>query len=190
MMSKDSSNLTHVLRLQDKRCNTAFCLAVAAGSVDIAKIMIRNDSSLPEQLGFQGKTPLYYAVLFGHQKMALYLYSQPSLIPKEDLRGLFFTCINIGLYGEFKITPPFLIIILVSSHALIDFFFSYTLCINLFVNNYFSNCKAVKSYNSRVVVMIWKLPYVSFPLSLLIFFCYFYIFKVTILSFVYYIFYS
>ncbi|KAI5311413.1 PREDICTED: ankyrin [Prunus dulcis] len=91
------------LTLQDGRGNTAFCLAAAAGSVDIAKLMIRKYARLPEQVGAGGKTPFYFAALFGHEKMAMYLYSQS---PYSQLRRLeenppweFFTCINTGLYG-------------------------------------------------------------------------------------------
>lgn len=92
-------DLITVLRLQDGRGNTAFSAAAAAGSLEIAKIMMRHDPSLQEELGGDGKTPFYIATLFGHQKMASCLYSQQPLL-NEDLRGVFFNCINTGLYGE------------------------------------------------------------------------------------------
>ncbi|XP_040368963.1 uncharacterized protein LOC121051084 isoform X2 [Rosa chinensis] len=85
------------LRLQDETSNTAFCLAAAAGSLEIAKIMIRKDPDLPGLLGSKGRTPLYFAALFGHQKMAACLYSLAS--KEENLQELFFTCIKSGLYG-------------------------------------------------------------------------------------------
>ncbi|KAM5552398.1 hypothetical protein ABKV19_026975 [Rosa sericea] len=85
------------LRLQDETSNTAFCLAAAAGSLEIAKIMIRKDPDLPGLLGAKGRTPLYFAALFGHQKMAACLYSLAS--KEENLQELFFTCIKSGLYG-------------------------------------------------------------------------------------------
>ncbi|CAB4298569.1 unnamed protein product [Prunus armeniaca] len=85
------------VRLLDERGNTAFCVAVAAGHVKITKIMMRKDSELPKQLGFERKTPLYHAASFGQQKMAWHLYSIMS--SEENLPRLFFTCINSGLYG-------------------------------------------------------------------------------------------
>ncbi|CAL9004127.1 unnamed protein product [Prunus brigantina] len=84
------------VRLLDERGNTAFCVAAAAGHVKIAKIMMRKDSELPKQLGFERKTPLYHAASFGQQKMAWHLYSNMS--SEENLPRLFFTCINSGLY--------------------------------------------------------------------------------------------
>ncbi|KAL6288530.1 hypothetical protein ACE6H2_006040 [Prunus campanulata] len=87
------------LRLVDERGNTAFCVAAAVGYVKIAEIMRRKDPGLPKQRGFEGHTPLYIAALFGHQKMASYLYSEPAYRDsQEDLARLFFTSIDGGLY--------------------------------------------------------------------------------------------
>lgn len=90
------------LILQDEMYNTAFCVAAAAGSLEIAKIMIRKVPDLPGQLGSKGRTPLYFAALFGHQKMAACLYYSLPASEEEDLDELFFTCIKSGLYGKFK----------------------------------------------------------------------------------------
>lgn len=97
---------TEDLRLQDENHNTAFCVAAAAGSLEIAKIMIRKVPDLPGQLGSRRRTPLYFAALFGHQKMAACLYYSIPETEGENLDELFFTCIKSGLYGKFKCLFP------------------------------------------------------------------------------------
>ncbi|CAL9004120.1 unnamed protein product, partial [Prunus brigantina] len=87
------------LELQDQKGNTAFSHAVAAGSLRVAKILMEKNPRLLEIRGGQGLTPLYHAALFGHGKMALYLY--PKLIKAVDeaeRAGIYFSCINNGLY--------------------------------------------------------------------------------------------
>ncbi|PRQ54680.1 putative ankyrin repeat-containing domain-containing protein [Rosa chinensis] len=86
---------------KDAKGNTAFCFAVAVGSVPIAKLMIRKNPQLPQIRGGEGMTTLYMATLFGHEEMAWFLY--PKLIEDIDVRdrlGIFFSCIHNDLYVE------------------------------------------------------------------------------------------
>ncbi|PRQ54683.1 putative ankyrin repeat-containing domain-containing protein [Rosa chinensis] len=102
MMATRPEYRKYLLRLKDGRGNTAFCLAAAAGSIEIIKTMMAHDPSLQGRLGGEGKTPLYMATLFGHEQMASYLYGlYVEPVPRgEDLLGVFFSCINTGLYGK------------------------------------------------------------------------------------------
>ncbi|KAM5552369.1 hypothetical protein ABKV19_026962, partial [Rosa sericea] len=98
MMATQPDYLKYLLRVKDGKGNTAFCLAAAAGSVEIIETMMEHDPSLLQRRGGEGKTPLYMATLFGHERIASYLYVEP--VPRgEDLLGVFFSCINTGLYG-------------------------------------------------------------------------------------------
>ncbi|KAM1276323.1 hypothetical protein ACFX13_029562 [Malus domestica] len=62
------------LALQDKKGNTALSFAAAAGTVEIADILIQNNRFLPTIPGGEGMTPLYMAALFGQSEMTKYLY--------------------------------------------------------------------------------------------------------------------
>ncbi|BFG20250.1 hypothetical protein CerSpe_065230 [Prunus speciosa] len=87
------------LELQDQKGNTALYHAVAAGTVPVAKILMQKNPRLLEIWGGQGLSPLYYAALFGNGKMALYLYPKLIKLVNEGERGgIFFSCINNGLY--------------------------------------------------------------------------------------------
>ncbi|VVA25153.1 PREDICTED: ankyrin [Prunus dulcis] len=87
------------LELQDQKGNTAFYHAVAAGTIPVAKILMQKNPRLLEIRGGQGLSPLYYAALFGHDKMASYLYPKLiELVNEEERAGIFFSCINNGLY--------------------------------------------------------------------------------------------
>ncbi|XP_008231413.1 PREDICTED: uncharacterized protein LOC103330594 isoform X3 [Prunus mume] len=87
------------LELQDQKGNTALYHAVAAGTVPVAKILMQKNPRLLEIWGGQGLSPLYYAALFGHGKMALYLYPKLiELVNEGERGGIFFSCINNGLY--------------------------------------------------------------------------------------------
>lgn len=89
------------LYFQDAKGNTAFCFAVAAGSVPVAEIMIEKNPDLPEIRGGEGMTTLYLAVLFGQGEMALYLYPKLiNMVDQGERIGIFFTCITNGLYGN------------------------------------------------------------------------------------------
>ncbi|KAM5552367.1 hypothetical protein ABKV19_026960 [Rosa sericea] len=84
---------------KDAKGNTAFCFAVAVGSVPIAELMIRKNPHLPQIRGGEGMTTLYMATLFGHEEMAWFLY--PKLIKDIEVGerlGIFFSCIHNDLY--------------------------------------------------------------------------------------------
>ncbi|KAH7569656.1 hypothetical protein JRO89_XS06G0232300 [Xanthoceras sorbifolium] len=61
------------LILQDIKHNTAFCFAAAAGNIQIAKIMLTKNASLPKIRGCEGLTPLYMAVINDLYDIALKL---------------------------------------------------------------------------------------------------------------------
>ncbi|CAN6695392.1 unnamed protein product [Malus baccata var. baccata] len=87
------------LALQDKKGNTALSFAAAAGTVEIADILIRKNRFLPTIPGGEGMTPLYMAALFGQSEMATYLYPKTYKMLDEMGRNvLFFCCIDHGLY--------------------------------------------------------------------------------------------
>ncbi|CAN6560082.1 unnamed protein product [Malus baccata var. baccata] len=87
------------LALQDIKGNTALSFAAAAGTVEIADILIRKNRFLPTIPGGEGMTPLYMAALFGQSEMATYLYPKTYKMLDEMGRNvLFFCCIDHGLY--------------------------------------------------------------------------------------------
>lgn len=91
------------LKVPDAKGNTAFCFAVAAGNMSMAKLMIDTNGTLPQISGGEGMSPLYMAALFGHEEMAFYLYPQFKEKVTNDIRerdGIFFTCIKNDLYGK------------------------------------------------------------------------------------------
>lgn len=92
----------HDLTLQDKNGNTAFCLAVVAGALEIIEILMQRDRNIATIRGGQGATPLYMAALFGNGAIASRLYPiTKDILPEGELHGLFFTCIHFGLFGKF-----------------------------------------------------------------------------------------
>ncbi|KAM5585259.1 hypothetical protein ABKV19_004580 [Rosa sericea] len=87
------------LALQDMNGNTAFSIAAAAGSIEIAQIMMKKNKYLPVIRGGEGMTPLYMAALLGQSVMADNLYSRTKeMLEEADRQVLFFTCIDNGLY--------------------------------------------------------------------------------------------
>ncbi|KAM5585093.1 ankyrin repeat-containing protein ITN1 [Rosa sericea] len=87
------------LALQDMNGNTAFSIAAAAGSIEIAEILIKKNKDLPIIRGGEGMTPLYMAALLGQSVMADNLYSgTKEMLEEVDRQALFFTCIDNGLY--------------------------------------------------------------------------------------------
>ncbi|XP_061998748.1 uncharacterized protein LOC133716031 [Rosa rugosa] len=83
------------LYLLDKKGNTAFCLAVAAGKVRVAKIMLEKDPLMATLKCAEGWSPLRLATFRGHSKMAWFLY--PKIIEdleQEERVATFFICIN------------------------------------------------------------------------------------------------
>ncbi|TXG65934.1 hypothetical protein EZV62_007209 [Acer yangbiense] len=95
------------LLLQDINGNTSFCLAAAAGNVEIAKIMLKKNRNLNRALLLGNnlmKTPLYKAVMFGRKDMASFLFDQTAKFLEENeliFKGLFFKSISTGLYGTY-----------------------------------------------------------------------------------------
>ena len=91
------------LALQDKNGNTAFSNSAAAGTTEIAQIMMEKNKSLPTIRGGQEMTPLYMAALLGRAEMADFLYLRTKeMLEENDRQALFFTCIDNGLYGRYN----------------------------------------------------------------------------------------
>ncbi|CAL8162057.1 unnamed protein product [Prunus armeniaca] len=87
------------LALQDNKQNTALSFAAAAGTVEIAEIMIRKNIFLPTIRGGEGMTPIYMAALLGQSEMVEYLYPKTyEIFDERDRNALFFTCVDTGLY--------------------------------------------------------------------------------------------
>ncbi|XP_040362817.1 ankyrin repeat-containing protein ITN1 isoform X2 [Rosa chinensis] len=86
------------LALQDMNGNTAFIIAAAAGSIEIAEILIKKNKDLQIIRGGEGMTPLYMAALLGQSVMADNLYSRTKeMLEEVDRQALFFTCIDNDL---------------------------------------------------------------------------------------------
>ncbi|KAI9196042.1 hypothetical protein LWI28_020472 [Acer negundo] len=87
------------LKLQDRNGNTSFCFAAAAGSLEIAKLMLDKTPDLLTLRGGDNMLPLYMAALFGRTEMTKFLYDETkSHLTDRDLSDLFFTSINTDLY--------------------------------------------------------------------------------------------
>ncbi|XP_040362766.1 ankyrin repeat-containing protein At5g02620 isoform X2 [Rosa chinensis] len=90
---------SQALAKQGTNGNTAFSIAAAAGSIEIAQIMMKKNEHLPKIRGGEGMTPLYTAALSGQSLMADYLYSlTKDMLEEADRQLLFLTCIDNGLY--------------------------------------------------------------------------------------------
>ncbi|KAL4270873.1 hypothetical protein AHAS_AhasUnG0046600 [Arachis hypogaea] len=83
----------------DDNGNTAFCLAAAAGNEQVLRLMAAQNPEVVNVKG-AGKTfpPVQFAALQGRCDVASYLYGSTPLNVIE-LKRLFLTCINTGLYG-------------------------------------------------------------------------------------------
>ncbi|OMO92961.1 hypothetical protein CCACVL1_06702, partial [Corchorus capsularis] len=98
------------LELQDILGNTAFCIAVATGSVKIAKILISKGihKNIEVELirGADNKTPLYIAAIAGHPEMVRFAYEYfkqhiaDHHLEQDEERDIFFACIHAGLFGR------------------------------------------------------------------------------------------
>ncbi|KAJ0018858.1 hypothetical protein Pint_12087 [Pistacia integerrima] len=90
------------LTLKDRNENSAFCFAVAAGAIEIAKIMLKKNEELLVTRGGQDMTPIYLAAIFGYRDMASYLYRKVQemevILAVEDKASLFFACLYTALY--------------------------------------------------------------------------------------------
>ncbi|XP_024159742.1 ankyrin repeat domain-containing protein 17 isoform X5 [Rosa chinensis] len=89
------------LALQDINGNTALCIAAAAGSLDIVKILIQKNKSLLTIRGGKNMAPAYMAAVLGQSEMACYLLEKTEskmMLERTDRENLFFSCINNCLY--------------------------------------------------------------------------------------------
>ena len=97
------------LELKDDNGNTAFCLAVIAGSVPIAKILLNKVQNLALIRGGQNSIPLFIAVIFGRHDMARFLFrlteNHLDHIEWEHLLKIFFTCIETDMFGKHMLSP-------------------------------------------------------------------------------------
>ena len=96
------------LDLQNKNRNTALCLAAAAGTVKIVKMMVKVEPNLLMIRGNNNMSPLLMAALFGHEEMVSYLYSETDNMTGGDWTDmdrimLLNACISAKLYG--KLSP-------------------------------------------------------------------------------------
>jgi hypothetical protein len=77
---------------------------------------------LPTIRGGKGMTPLYMAALLGQFEMADFLYSRTKeMLEEPERQGLFFTCVDNGLYG--KCTEQFILYIFQCSVCILSFYF-------------------------------------------------------------------
>ncbi|XVF77832.1 hypothetical protein PTKIN_Ptkin14bG0079000 [Pterospermum kingtungense] len=90
------------LKLQDENGNTAFCLAVIAGNVPIARILLRKAPKLAVIRGAKNSIPLFLAAIFGHHDMAQLLFEKTkehlNHLEPEDVLETFFTCIQTDMF--------------------------------------------------------------------------------------------
>ncbi|KAK1592792.1 hypothetical protein Q3G72_030447 [Acer saccharum] len=87
------------LKLQDENGNTAFCIAAADGSIEIAKLMLDKNPDLLTLRGADNMVPVYLAALFGRVEMANFLFDGiESHLTPQDKADIFFKCIETDLY--------------------------------------------------------------------------------------------
>ncbi|KAK2395298.1 ankyrin repeat-containing protein ITN1 [Trifolium repens] len=88
------------INLRDCNGNTAFCIAAAAGNIEIVDLMFERNRQLPVIRGGNGYTPIQFAALQGRCKMTWHLYDKTDkdCFEDEDWNLLFFTCIYTGIY--------------------------------------------------------------------------------------------
>ncbi|GKD22874.1 ankyrin repeat-containing protein [Tanacetum coccineum] len=67
------------LELQDNNSYTALCIAVTAGDVQMAKILVRKNKALRDTPTTQGMMPIQMAASFGKQDMTKFLYDSQSM---------------------------------------------------------------------------------------------------------------
>jgi hypothetical protein len=94
------------INLRDCNGNTAFCIAAAAGNIEIVDLMFERNRQLPVIRGGNGYTPIQFAALQGRCKMTWHLYDKTDkdCFEDEDWNLLFFTCIYTGIYGKYYST--------------------------------------------------------------------------------------
>jgi len=90
------------IELVDINGNTAFCIAAAAGNIEIVDLMLKRNPILPIKRGGNGNTPIQYAALQGRCKMTWHLYDETiHCFAEKDWGLLFFACIYTGIYGKY-----------------------------------------------------------------------------------------
>lgn len=92
------------IEITNRKGCTALTFAAAAGHVDIAKMMIKQNPSLHKIVSGHGITPLFMAALIGHANIANYLFNLSSHEIFEhwtlqDQTALLIAAIESGLYG-------------------------------------------------------------------------------------------
>jgi hypothetical protein len=88
--------------LQDFNGNTAFCIAAAAGNIEIVDLMLERNQHLPGIRGGNGYTPIHFAAMQGRYKMTWHLYEKTKdHFADKDWNLLFSTCIYTGIYGKY-----------------------------------------------------------------------------------------
>jgi hypothetical protein len=89
------------MALQDVCGDTAFCIAAAAGNIEIVDLMLERNPHLPIIRGGSGYTPIQIAALEGRCKMTWHLYDKSThCFEDKDRNLLFFACIYSGIYGK------------------------------------------------------------------------------------------
>ena len=91
-----SENLT----AQNNAGNTALTYAAATGNVNIARVMLKKNSNLPN-IGSEVK-PLFMAASLGHSEMVQHLYPMTN-ISLSDQADLFIDCVRKDIYGKHKL---------------------------------------------------------------------------------------
>ncbi|XP_042758024.1 uncharacterized protein LOC111877964 [Lactuca sativa] len=91
------------IELQNKSYNTAFILAVTAGNVRTAKMMLRKNRALLEIPGNHGMMPLYVAALFARDYMVRYLHANSNNMSSDfwtnEHRGwVLLKCVEADIY--------------------------------------------------------------------------------------------
>ncbi|KAK1562576.1 hypothetical protein Q3G72_014322 [Acer saccharum] len=89
------------LEMRDGNQNTAFIIAVIAGNIEIARVMLDKNPKLLEIRDSRGMTPLHMAVFLGINEMATFLYHRRTdcgYLTFEDRTELFFQTIKRDLY--------------------------------------------------------------------------------------------
>lgn len=90
------------LELQDHKGNTALSFAAATAPIEIADILITKNQNLMSIRGGGEVTPLYLAARCDRPDMAHYLYDKTKeSLDDRDKSGIFFSCINNGIYGTY-----------------------------------------------------------------------------------------
>ncbi|KAL2931560.1 Ankyrin repeat-containing protein ITN1 [Bienertia sinuspersici] len=88
------------LALSNDANNTALCLAATSGVVEIAKVMVEKNETLPNIRGSKYMTPLQMAVLLGRRDMVWYLLpvTDNNQLTDDDRVAILTSSINTNLF--------------------------------------------------------------------------------------------